>query len=95
MQQLLIDNFSALILSEFKEYCVKYEIEATQHDFLIFLLDKKLLDNNAIHKYAVIKEYAKISSSPDFKKTKAVKFISKKYNVTDRTIWNILSTKKG
>lgn len=92
-QKKLMDIFFSLIHSDFEAYCVRHQIREKNNDtFLTFLYDLNLLNENMVRRYTILEEYQKMNTLPSFQKTKAVRLLADKFQLTDRTVWNMLSS---
>ena len=92
-QKKIMDNFCSLVQTDFKAYCARHQLSPNTESFLTFLYDLKLLNENKIRKYTIIEEYEKMHNLPGFRKTKSIRLLADKFQVTDRAIWNMLSQK--
>lgn len=92
-QKKLMDNFFDIIHKDFVKYCERHQALQNNDTFLTFLHDLNLLNENTIRRYTILEAYEKMSAIPNFQKTKAVRLLADKFNITDRAIWNILSAK--
>lgn len=86
-----MDNFFSLIQSDFKNYCRRHKAPLNNDTFLTFLYDLNLLNENTIRRYTIMEEYEKMHALPGFQKTKSIRLLADKFNVTDRAIWNMLA----
>jgi len=91
-QKKLMDNFFSLIHADFKNYCERHHSVEDNDTFLTFLYDLNLLNENAIRRYTILEEYEKMHALPSFQKTKVVRLLANRFQVTDRSIWNILAS---
>ncbi len=92
-QKKLMDNFFSIIHSDFDAYCERHQIREKNNDtFLTFLYDLNLLNENMVRKYTILEEYQKMNTLPSFQKTKAVRLLADRFQLTDRTVWNMLSS---
>ena len=93
--QLLVEQFSNQLSSAFNNYCQVYRVENNSKNFLLFLIDQNLLNESDIRSYTIAREFAAISDNSLLNKTKIVNQLSKKYNLSDRSVWTIIRRQGG
>ncbi len=64
--------------------------ELTSHGLITFLIDRDLLQKDAIQQYAVLKEIEQLTEQGIGNKTQVVGIVSNRFNISERTVWNIL-----
>ena len=86
----LLDKFQAHLSVEFESYCTLHGQEQTSHGLITFLIDRDLLQKVAIQQYAVLKEIEQLTEQGAGNKTQVVGIVSHRFNISERTVWNIL-----
>ena len=93
MQKYLVDQFVRNTLTAFQQYCFRHTLSPTNENFLTYLYDRELLNENNMRRYIIMEEYDQMHILPTFKKTQAVRKLADKYQLSDRAIWNIIARK--
>lgn len=93
-QKKLMDNFFSIIQNDFKSYCERHNIQEDNETFLTFLFDLHLLNEAKIRRYTVLEAYEELNTSPNFKKTRAVGLLAERFNITSRSVWNLIKDTK-
>lgn len=89
----LIDRFVMLTLKAYDEHCEKHKILPNASTLITFLIDQDVLSINHIKRYTIVKDLEAISDQHRYK-TDRVAMISDKYNISERTVWNIIKSFK-
>lgn len=86
----LLLNFEGHLKKEFKEYCQRHAIENDTNNFIIFLLDKDLVNTAAVKRYTILNDYNNIFTKQDFHKSRTVEALADLYSLSVRHVWSIL-----
>lgn len=86
----LIDFFSALIHKDYKAYCERHHIPQNNDTFLNFLFTKNLFNESTVRRYTIHSEFAELNNTKKMTKSQAVRLLADKYNLSDRTVWNMI-----
>ncbi len=86
----VLDSFQQYLLQQFELYCQKHSLVKDEQGIINFIIDKDLIPTVNLYQFTVIEEYEKISNTSSLKKTRIVELIADKYNISERTVWNIL-----
>jgi hypothetical protein len=86
----ILDKFQEHVEQSFKIYCERHGKSYTGNQIIPFLIDFDLIPVANIKKYVVLKEFEIISSSKDLRKTEIVGMLANRFNISERTVWNIL-----
>lgn len=89
----LLDQFSEDLLLHFSRHCRLYEQEENLASLLDFLIDQDLIPSAVLRKYTVIQEYDKLFPRYE-KKTKTVSMLAARFNISERSIWLALKSRK-
>jgi len=90
----ILDIFSTRLKRNFECYCAKFEQDDNLQNFITYIIDQELVPLNAVQRYTLIEEYNRIFARNGGQKTKAVNDLAQKYNVSQRSIWNLLRKEK-
>ena len=86
----ILDRFQEHLHHNFETYCAPHGIDKTDDLLLTFLIDQDLISAAHIQRYAVLHEFEKLSAEQDYPKTQAVNTLAHRFNISERTVWNIL-----
>lgn len=86
----LTDSFSNAILNKFDQYCIEQNINPNLENFLTYLVDRGLIPSGTIQNYTVVEAFVHMSNLNGTNKTKLVESLANRFNITSRTVWNIL-----
>ncbi len=92
----LLDQFTAYLYESYQAYCRRHKVIKTESRLVTFIIDQDLIPSTNIQKYSILREFEKLNKEPNaFNKTQAVNIIAHRYNISERTVWNILKKKKS
>lgn len=86
----VLDTFAERLCYNFLDYCTAHNQDKTLENFITYLVDREMIDNNTIYHYAILEQFQELSQTTEHKKTKIVNDLADKFNLTPRSIWNIL-----
>ena len=86
----LLDRFQQHLLEAYKNHCRTHELKATNKGLVIFLIDQDLIGEPAIRRFTVLKEMEGLNNEKVVGKTLAVHTIARRFNISERAVWNIL-----
>lgn len=86
----LLLNFEEHLKRDFEGYCERHYIENETNNFIIFLLDKGLVNAAMIKRYTILNEYNNRLTDHNFHKSKTVEALADLYNLSARHVWSIL-----
>lgn len=89
-QKHLLDTFSEKLNTNFSTYCDKYGQEKDIHRFITYILDHGLIPPSAIRKYTVKEIFDELQHRHEGNKTQVVNLIAERFNLSARSIWNLL-----
>ncbi len=90
IRKYLLDKFQTFVLSDFDDYCQRHGLEPSALGLTTFLIDQDLIQKTVIQQYAVQKEFGRVFPGEAVTKTQAIGIISHRFNISERTVWNIL-----
>lgn len=86
----LLLNFEEHLKKNFKEYCERHSLENSTENFIIFLVDKNLVNAATIKRYTILNDYNNRFTNQEFSKSKTVETLADLYNLSTRHVWSIL-----
>ncbi|MEM7104058.1 MAG: hypothetical protein AAF502_13055 [Bacteroidota bacterium] len=94
--QLIINLFFKELENDFFVLVDLNKYEGSLHDFIDFLLDKGLINNASLRRFVLFEEVLRHTKNGGLPRTKAVKMLAEKFNVSERLIWAVIREhKKG
>ncbi len=90
----IVDVFCQSLNEEFEVYCTRHGVEASFESFITYAIDFNFIPNSTIQHYAILKTFEEMKHRPDMKKTEQVNQLADRFNLTSRSIWNILRKTK-
>lgn len=91
----ILDTFSEKLRTNFEEYCQIQGIEGNRDHFITYLYDHKLIASSAIKQYTILATFDDLFQEKEGKKTETVELLAHRFNLTPRSIWNVLRKRKG
>jgi len=91
----LMDAFQKIVCKDYYEYCDRHQINPNTDSIITYLIDQGLIPSTKIKQFTVTKEFEETYHEHNQHKTKTVYSISDKFNIPERTIWNILKNTKN
>lgn len=88
--QMLVEEFSSKLEHNYSDYCEIASVEKNLKTFLRYLIDNNLLNQSDIRKYTIVEEFQELLSTQQINKTNAIQILSKKFNISDRSIWSMV-----
>lgn len=89
----LLDKFQVHLLADFNGYCQRHGLEPTNAALVTFMIDRELVPKPELQRFTVQQEVADIlgkSEENDLNKTQAVGIVAHRFNISERTVWNML-----
>lgn len=90
----LLDTFSEKLNNNFLAYCEKHDQEKDINRFITYVLDQDLIPNSNIRKYAILETFDEILNKHKGSKTQTVNLLADRFNLSTRSIWNLLRKKQ-
>ena len=92
--KLLLDTFSEKLNNNFLNYCEKHDQNKDIERFITYVLDQNLIPHSTIRKYTILETYEEILNQHE-SKTKTVNLLADRFNLSTRSIWNLLRMHKS
>ncbi len=86
----LLDRFQRHLEERYQAWCDRHGVQKSDDHLVTFLIDQDLIPSMQIQRYAILNEFDKLSQSPEFHKTLTVNTLAHRFNISERTVWNIL-----
>ena len=94
----VLDTFSKELLHQYQEYCSKQGLnpnDATKLDeFTTYMVDRGLISRTAIQRYAILAHFDELVQHREMTKTQVVDVLADRFNLTSRSIWNVLRSRQ-
>ena len=85
-----IDVFCDKLLHNYKKYCQIHQLPEGLNSFTTYLIDESLIEDSAIRQYAITELFKELYPRNEYKKTRTVEQLASRFNLTTRSIWNVL-----
>ena len=86
----ILDLFCDATNQEFQAYCQRHGRDAQRFEsFITYAIDFNFISDSTIQQHAIKKAYQELQDS-NLKKTERVNTLADRFNLTARSIWNIL-----
>lgn len=89
-RKLVLDRFQEHMYRNFDAYCKRHRIKRTDDALVTFLIDQELIPATHMTRYAVLHEFGMLLKEEKCHKTLIVNALANKFNLSERTVWNIL-----
>lgn len=86
----IMDIFCEKLYTNFQTYCSEQQVPEKLDSFTTYLIDQELIDGRTIRQYAIQESFKEVNTTNDLKKTRVVELLANRFNLSTRTIWNIL-----
>ncbi len=90
----MLDVFSERLKNNFAIHCDENLVNDNRDSFVSYLIDRGLISSNMIKRYAILEAFEELQKNHRLLKTHAVAILAKRFNVSERSIWNVLKTGK-
>jgi AraC-like DNA-binding protein len=86
----LMDSFESHLEQEYQAYCSRHNLQLSVSGMITFIVDRKLIPDSHIRRFAILKEFQSIFEENDRHKTLTVEALADRFNLSERTVWTIL-----
>ena len=86
----IMDIFCGKLLGNFRCYCNEHQIPEELDNFATYLIDQELIDTSIIRQYAILESFKDLYPGKETRKTHTVELLAGRFNLTPRSIWNVL-----
>lgn len=94
-RKLMLDRFQTLLNEGYENWCKIHDLDKSDDRLVTFLIDQELIPGTQIQRYAVRREFDKMRKQASFQKTETVNLLAHRFNISERTVWNILKQGGG
>lgn len=88
----LLDEFCGKTLENYREYCQKTQIEEDPKTIITYLIDQDIIKPVTVRHYTICREYEVLLPSMDYKKSKTVRLLAERYNLSERSVWAVVKS---
>ncbi len=89
----IVDVFCKSLNTDFQAYCIRHGMEENFDTFITYAIDFNFIPDSTIQHYAIQKTFEDLEQKKQMKKTEQVNELAHRFNLTARSIWNILRKK--
>lgn len=86
--------FQKYLDHDYETWCKRHGLKKSDEGLITFLIDKDLIPASIIQRYAISREFEEMCKDPLHQKTQAVNSLAHRFNISERTVWNILRHEK-
>lgn len=86
----ILDKFQEHLSENFDNWCRSQGVTKSDDRLVTYIIDQELIPPVQIQRYAILREYDKLSRQPAFQKSQSVNILAHRFNISERTVWNIL-----
>ena len=90
----VLDKFQEYLSENYQMWRTKHHVEKSDAHLVTFMIDQDLIPSTQIQRFTITEAFAKLREEPYFQKTQAVHTLAHRFNVSERTVWNILKHRK-
>ncbi len=85
-----MDIFCRKLHVNFRRYCAEHQLPEELENFTTYLIDQELIGNHTIRHYAISELFKELYPGNEHRKTQTVEQLASRFNLTPRSIWNVL-----
>ena len=89
------DVFCKSIQKDFQTYCNRHSLDQNFNTFVTYAIDFNFIPDTTIQHYAILKTFEDLGEEKQLKKTEKVDKLANRFNLTTRSIWNVLRKKSS
>ena len=86
----LLDTFSEHLQKNFSAHCNTQGLEPNLDTFTTYMVDRGLINNTAIQRYAVLAIFDELHNREPMTKSQLVDILADRFHLSPRSIWNVL-----
>ena len=88
----LLDEFCGKTLQNYREYCQKTQIQEDPKTIITYLIDQEIIKPVTVRHYTICREYEVLLPSLEYKKSKTVRLLAERYNLSERSVWAVVKS---
>lgn len=89
-RKLILDAFEQRVSKGYLEYCAAHTLPPDLNGLITYIIDQDLIPPPLIQKYTLQKEFMDQFNGDRGQKTQMVENLADKFNLSSRTVWNML-----
>lgn len=89
-RKLILDSFEKRVCEGYLDHCKMHQLPEDVNGLITYIIDQDLIPPQTIQKYTLQKEFKDQFSGDRGQKTHMVENLAHKFNLSTRTVWNIL-----
>ena len=86
----ILDLFQVRLCQGYEEYCKAHNLESNFGGLITYIIDHEMIQLSFIQKFTILKEFEQIQSERQTMKSQIVENLADRFNLSERTVWNIL-----
>jgi hypothetical protein len=86
----ILDLFQMRLCEGYQEYCKMHELDSNFDGLITYIIDQELIPVTTIQKYTLLREFKDVLEKKQIQKTQTVENLAHRFNLSERTVWNIL-----
>lgn len=83
-------NFEGHLKNNFEDYCERHALKNDTNNFIIFLLDKDLVNAATVKRYTIINEYNNRFTNDGITKSEKVEILADLFDLSERHVWSLV-----
>jgi len=85
-----MDIFCKKLNMNFRRYCAEHRLPEELDNFTAYLIDQELIGDSTIRQYAILELFKELYPENKGRKTQTVELLASRFNLTPRSVWNVL-----
>ncbi len=90
----ILDTFEEHVYFKFKKHCERHQLTFEIKSLITFLIDFEIISDKTVLYHVIVYEFEELYRQEKFQKTKTVAKLANRFNISERSIWNILKKAK-
>ena len=90
----VVDVFTQKLQRNFRLYCQEQSLPSDLEQFMTYIIDHGIIDKHTIRHYAILEVFNELYPANEHKKTQTVEQLARRFNVSARSIWNVLQKRR-
>jgi len=90
----LLDTFSDRLKDRFEDFCERQAMLPSNDLLITYIIDRSLIPPVTLQHYTIIETFKELQVQQKMTKTQIVQVLANRFNLSRRSIWNILAKQK-
>ena len=90
----LLDTFSDRLKDQFEDFCEQQSMLPSNDLLITYIIDKSLIPPVTLQHFTIIATFNELQAQQKMTKTQIVQVLANRFNLSQRSIWNILAKQK-